>query len=113
MSLAQAQAKFDAKNEAAAGQYTGVQAPWATSADTWASGYSQLAQSERRPLRKHEYNPPWAHNSARNRAQRSVNHPWASDGGVDRRLPDRQGVEGSASYIDGGGSGRRSNEAGR
>jgi WD40 repeat protein len=104
MSLAQAQAKFDAKSEAAAGQYTGVQAPWATSADTWASGYSQLAQSERRPLRRHEYNPPWAHNPARNRAQRSVNHPWASDGGVDRCLPDRQGVEGSAPYIDGGGA---------
>ena len=43
MSLAQAQAKFDAKSEAAAGQYTGVQAPWATSADTWASSWASNA----------------------------------------------------------------------
>ena len=48
MSLEQAQAKFetDKANEEGAGTeepaYTGVAAPWATQADAWAAGYSQM-----------------------------------------------------------------------
>ncbi len=111
MSLAQAQAKFefDAAHKAGGGAepaaeaYSGVAAPWATQADTWASGYSQVAQAERRPFRKAEYNPPWAHTPALNRPQKSRDHPWASSG-VDRGRPDNQGVEGTATYIDGGGA---------
>ena len=109
MSLEQAQAKFetDKANEEGAGAeepaYTGVAAPWATQADAWAAGYSQMAKAERRPLRRQEYNPPWAHNPALNRPQKSVDHPWASKP-VDRGRPDNQGYEGTATYIDGGGA---------
>ena len=112
MSLAQAQAKFetDAANKgggaaepAAAEGYSGVAAPWATQADSWAGGYSQLGRAERRPFRKAEYNPPWAHTPALNRPQKSHDHPWASSG-VDRGRADKQGVEGTATYIDGGGA---------
>ena len=54
MSLAQAQAKFetDAANKGGGGEaaadeaYAGVAAPWATQAESWAGGYSQMAQAE-------------------------------------------------------------------
>jgi hypothetical protein len=114
MSLAQAQAKFetDAANKGGGGEaaadeaYAGVAAPWATQAESWAGGYSQMAQAERRPFRRGgraEYNPPWAHNPTLNRPKRSEDHPWASNG-VDRGRPDNQGVEGTGTYIDGGGA---------
>lgn len=110
MSLAQAQAKFetDAANKGDDGPsaepaYSGVAAPWATQADSWAGGYSQMSAAERRPFRRDEYNPPWAHNPALNRAQKSEDNPWASTG-VDRGRPDNQGYEGTGVYIDGGGA---------